>query len=193
METATISNSKPRKQLGDQLDRLDTILDVLSEGLNSSVADAAREGTRLAVKDALIEIMTDPTLRSRLHEASAPEPAQSAQPSRGPGLWARLKAKAARTVASVGRLASRAVAGAAGSVQGVADTVVGGVRALQGLGSLKQLAVVGIGVGIVLGLASFLAPHAVAAAVSGVSGAVAATAVQIGAWTRRTLHTLSLA
>ena len=51
--TMTASNHKlPRKQLADQLDRLDGILDALSEGLNGAVADAAREGTRLAVKDA---------------------------------------------------------------------------------------------------------------------------------------------
>ncbi len=72
MNAATIANDKPtRKQLSDQLDRLDSILDALSDGLNGAVADAAREGTRLAVKDAIVEIMTDPTLRAKLHQASA--------------------------------------------------------------------------------------------------------------------------
>ena len=41
MTTATMTNDKPRKQLSDQLDRLDGILDALSEGLTGSVTDAA--------------------------------------------------------------------------------------------------------------------------------------------------------
>src|SRR5271157_2019498 len=71
MTAATVTNSAPpRKQLSDQLDRLDGILDALSEGLNGAVTDATREGVRLAVKDAVIELLTDPTLRARLHEAT---------------------------------------------------------------------------------------------------------------------------
>ena len=38
----TTTNGKPkRKQLSEQLDRLDGIIDVLAEGLNKAVADAA--------------------------------------------------------------------------------------------------------------------------------------------------------
>ena len=63
--TETTTNGRPkRKQLSEQLDRLDGIIDVLAEGLNKAVADAAREGTRLAVKDAILEILTNPELRS---------------------------------------------------------------------------------------------------------------------------------
>ena len=48
--TATMNGKPRRKQLADQLDRLDGIIDALAEGLNGAVADAAREGTRQAVK-----------------------------------------------------------------------------------------------------------------------------------------------
>lgn len=34
MSAATATNGKPRKQLADQLDRLDSIIDTLAEGLN---------------------------------------------------------------------------------------------------------------------------------------------------------------
>src|SRR5687767_15125582 len=112
MSAASVGNTKPqRRQLSDQLDRLDGILDALSEGLNGAVADAAREGTRLAVKDAIIEIMTDPTLRARLHEATAPEPAPA--PAEKPGFWTRLKARAGQAAAAVADTASRLVDGAA--------------------------------------------------------------------------------
>jgi hypothetical protein len=75
----------------------------------------------------------------------------------------------------------------------VTDTAAEGVRALQRVGSLKKLALVGVGVGVAMGVASFLAPHTVAVAVSGICGAVAAAAVQIGVWTRRAFRALSMA
>ena len=72
MMSSPMTNGKPqRKQLADQLDRLDAILDCLAGGLNEAVADAAREGTRLAVKDAIIEILTNPDLRELVHRAQA--------------------------------------------------------------------------------------------------------------------------
>jgi hypothetical protein len=58
--TATMTNGKPRKQLSEQLDRLDSIIDVLAEGLPGAVTDACREGARAAVKDAIIEIVSTP-------------------------------------------------------------------------------------------------------------------------------------
>ena len=79
MSTAMLTNGKPRKQLSDQLDRLDeqldkqnAIIDALSEGLNGAVADAAKEGVKEAVKAAVIEMLTDPELRVALHKATAP-------------------------------------------------------------------------------------------------------------------------
>jgi hypothetical protein len=187
VNAASISNgTQQRKQLSDQLDRLDSILDALSEGLNGAVADAAHEGTRLAVKDAIIEIMTDPTLRSRLHEATAPAPAPKT------GFWAWVKARTDPAVAAVSGAASKLLDGAARSGQRVAGVAARGIRALQGLGRWKDLALVGLGVGVAVGLASFLAPHAVAAAVSGLSGAVAATALHVRIWTRRTARALAL-
>jgi len=44
--TATMNGRPQRKQLSDQLDRLDTMIDCLSDALPQAVADATREGTR---------------------------------------------------------------------------------------------------------------------------------------------------
>ena len=195
MTTATVTSDRPqRKQLSDQLDRLDGILDALSEGLNGAVADAAREGTRLAIRDAIVEILTDPSLRTRLHEASAPElPVVPVLPPQRPGWWARLKAKACQAVAAVGQTASALVNDAANGVQTVTKGARNSLRGVQALGNLKSLILVGVGVGIAVGAASFLAPHAVSAAVSGSIGAVAATAVQVGVWTRRAFRAFTMA
>ncbi|QJW94685.1 hypothetical protein [Frigoriglobus tundricola] len=76
MTATACTNGKPqRRQLADQLDRLDAIIDALAEGLNGAVADACREGTRLAVKDAIVEIMTNPQLRAMLAPQAVPVPA----------------------------------------------------------------------------------------------------------------------
>src|SRR6187455_2591403 len=97
MSTTTMTNGKPRKQLADQLDRLDAIIDALAEGLNGAVADACREGTRLAVKDAIVEILTNPELRAMLVPQTLPVPAPKTPDTppepKKPGLWTRIKAK----------------------------------------------------------------------------------------------------
>ena len=65
--TATHTNGKPhRKQLSDQLDRLDRIIDVMVDDLPEAVATATREGTRQAIRDVLTEVLTDPDVLSRL-------------------------------------------------------------------------------------------------------------------------------
>jgi hypothetical protein len=192
MTTATMPNGKPqRKQLSDQLDRLDGILDALSDGLNGAVADAARDGVRLAVKDAVIELLTDPTLRARLHEASAPEPSPApAAPVPKPGLGARLKAKAAQAVQTLATMATEVAAVVVRGGQRIAATAAEGLRAVRSFGRVKTLTLVGLGVGLAVGAASFLARHAVTGAVSAFCGAVATVAVQLNAWTRRTFRGL---
>jgi hypothetical protein len=64
--TATMNGRPQRKQLSDQLDRLDTINDALAEALPGAVADACKEGARAAVKDAIVEIMTNAEFHSLL-------------------------------------------------------------------------------------------------------------------------------
>jgi hypothetical protein len=187
--TTTITNAAPRKQLSDQLDRLDTILDGLGEGLNEAIADAAREGTRLAVKDAIVEILTDPTLRARLHETTAPE--APPQPERKPGFWARLKSQACQITQAVRETVSNVVAGAVGRVHAVTAAAGQVVRRLPALAHLKNLALVGLGVGVTMSVVSYYTPHAVAVVLSGVSGAVAAAAIHAGVWMRRTFRALT--
>lgn len=115
--TMTILNNRPeRKQLSDQLDRLDSILDGLSNALGEAVADASREGVRLAVKEAVIELLTNPDLRTSLHQASTPKAAPTAS------FWGRIKqrilqaaTRAATTVRSLVAAARRRVVSVARS------------------------------------------------------------------------------
>ncbi len=191
LSTATMPNVQPRrKQLSDQLDRLDSILEALSDGLNGAVADAAREGTRLAVKDAIVEIMTDPTLRTKLNQATAPEiPAELVKEDK-PGFWKRMKTKTQQALGSVRRMASSAVAAVKGKVKALAETVTETARSIRDLGTLKTMA---LAVGLTVAAVSFRAPHAASAALSGISSAVAAVAVRVGVWMGQTRRALSIA
>ena len=116
--SATMTNNRPeRKQLSDQLDRLDSILNGLADALNESVRDASRAGVREAVKEAVVELLTSADLRTALHQASALEVAP--KPSR----WNRLKQMIRDT-------AERVKAGVAHAAAAVAARVVDAVSAV---------------------------------------------------------------
>jgi hypothetical protein len=136
MTTAVMPNARPKRQLSDELDRLDeqlqrhdVILDALSEHLTAAVTDAARQGTEAAVKAAVVALLTDPDLRQDLHTASPPPREDK------PTAWQRLTTvvrgaavrvtKAARATAAA--VALRAVRGVA-AIRRAAVRVRDGVR-----------------------------------------------------------------
>jgi hypothetical protein len=192
MSATTMTNgTQRRKQLSDQLDRLDTqmeradtILDALSEGLNGAVADATREGTRAAVKDAVIELLTDPELRAALHRASAPPATVTLS------TWAWLRAQAKRLAIKARALGLAAAAAMASR----APAVRRGLTAATGYARLawqvKKVVLVGLGVGAAVAAVSYMGGHHLAAALSGVGAAITTVAVRAGLWVRRTLHRL---
>jgi hypothetical protein len=75
MSTA-IKNGPPRKQLSEQIDRLDGVIDALDEGLKGAVSDAVREAVGAAVNEAvqavLLELMTNAELQKAVRQVSAP-------------------------------------------------------------------------------------------------------------------------
>ncbi|MBM3981657.1 MAG: hypothetical protein FJ304_15545 [Planctomycetes bacterium] len=180
--SATVTNGKPpRKQLADQLDRLDQLIDTLGEGLNGAVADAAREGVRLAVKEVVVELMTNPELRALL---APPAPVPAPTPA-SKGAWSRIKSAASACAASATDVAERAKAATAKRWASAGEAVAAIGRATgEGL-SPKRVAAVGVGVGLAAGAANFFAPQAVAAIVGGATAAVAAVCAQVGAWLAR--------
>jgi hypothetical protein len=92
--SATMTNGKPqRKQLSDQLDRMDGIIDCLADALPEAVRDAVREGTEAALKQVLVNLLTDPDTLSRIRQAAGvPTPAET-RPSRSATFLARCRAK----------------------------------------------------------------------------------------------------
>ena len=80
------TNSKPRRQL----DRLDGIIDALSDGLNQAVAAAARDGTRTAMADVLKDLLTDPEVMTLVRTAAGTPPETSTGDDGRPTLLARV-------------------------------------------------------------------------------------------------------
>jgi high-affinity Fe2+/Pb2+ permease len=185
------TNGKPqRKQLSDQLDRFDTMLDGLSEALNVTIADAVRDGTRLALKDAVVEILTDPTLRSKLREATDPVK-PSAEPMKRSSFWEAAKARVAATSRALKTAGAMAASSAVSGVKTFVDAVRNPTNITALASTLKRLVWVGASAGIVIAVVSYFAPHTISAALSGLTAAVAAISILANNWTRRALQTVA--
>ena len=203
--TATM-NGKPavRKQLGDQLDRLDSIIDALAEGLPGAVADACREGARQAVKDAIIEIISNPELRTMLTPmrpepapivlTPTPNPNSSPEviPESKPGLFTRLKTKVAAVRKTLSGAATTAKEAVTTRCKSTSETICAVGKATGERFPVRRVLLVGLGVGLAVGLVSLLMPQAAVAVVSAVSVAATAVAVQTGSWLKRAARRFGL-
>src|SRR5436305_1044173 len=97
--TTSNGSSTQRKQLSDQLDRLDDILDGLAEALNESVADAVRDVVGQAVREAvaatLREVLSNPALLQAtlaLHGPPVAQPIHAQEAQQEPTFGQRLGA-----------------------------------------------------------------------------------------------------
>jgi hypothetical protein len=94
MSKNSLDNGTGRKQLADQLDRLDGILDGLAESFNAAIATTVEKAVSGAVKEAvegvLVEVLTNPVFQ-QLQKATAPEPTaapeKQSSPSRLSSVW----------------------------------------------------------------------------------------------------------
>ena len=194
--TATTNGKPQRKPLADQIDRLDDILDGLADALNGAVADAAREGARLAVKEAIFEVLTNPELRGLMARPQTPAPPTAPNPVPAPVLapsvWSSLKTRLAALRARAAQAVKPAIDKAAAQCR-AAKPVVAAAKSVVALAwRFKRVALTGLGVGLLTTAASYLAPHPVSAALTGVGGTLSALAVQGGLWVRATAKKLHL-
>ncbi|QDU21729.1 hypothetical protein [Urbifossiella limnaea] len=182
--TAT-TNGRPRKQLSEQLDRMDSIVDALAEALPEAVTDAVREGARQAVREVLAEVLTNPDLRALISGVTAarvappPPTAPDEYAPAAPGIWTRTKAKLAAVRAA-----------AAERFHVAAAKVAVATRTVAALMPVRKILAVGAGVGVAVGVASYLCPHGLSAVVGGVGGMCTAVGVQVGTWFRRSARSL---
>ena len=174
MSATMTANGKPRKQLSDQLDRLDAIIDALGEALPEAVTDAARAGSRQAVLDAITEVLTSPELKGFMQSMPPPNVTNPVEPvTPKPGPWARFKARIAAARAAVRE-----------RYHGYWTTVTTSVNLLASVVPLKKVLFVSAAVGVAVAVVGYLCPHEVAAMMGGIAGACAAVAAQVGWWLR---------
>jgi hypothetical protein len=182
--TMSKTNGQIRKSLGDQIDRLDAMLNGLAEGLSDAVARAVKDAVGAAVNEAvqvvLREALTSPELLVRLQgaaPAAAAAPAPAAYPPAGavakeggpPSRWATawkapaawLGAAGSRSVRRLGQ-ARRWAAGAWARV--------------RALGPYKYRLLAVAGVGVAVGAAACLAGPRLAA----MAGPVSRLAANLG-------------
>jgi hypothetical protein len=197
MSTTMAPNGRPqRKQLSDQLDRLDGIIDTLADGLNRAVADAAREGSREAVREILTELLTNPDVLSMIRTAvGSMIPAQSVPettvpPTHDPITKSRgMIATAATTVVKRVKAAGTSLVRV---VRDVCRSVAVAASAVRHSPRLKKTVLIGVGVGLATAVVA-TTNHTVAAALSGIGAAATAVVMQIGGWFRGTRLRLRLA
>jgi hypothetical protein len=187
MSNATGSNGRTRKQLADQLDRLDVILDGLADALNESVADAVRDVVgqvvREAVETTIREVLGNPELlRAALAAHTPPAPPQRPRP--------RPHFEAARNALSALLRKARQAAGVAKATVASARTwALSRVRAAAGLACgtgralwrCRAAAVVAVGSGVAAGVGVYHAGPALASVLCGI-GSTALTAVGFVLW-----------
>jgi hypothetical protein len=192
--TTTNNTTRPRKSLADQIQRLDSILDGLSEGLNEAVTTAVKEAVTTGVQQAIVEVLTNPELQQLLHPPTPPTPPPApptppAETHNGGGwlggLWLALSGTAGRVAKAATQAASAVGGWLAATAQKARDLVVGGVqkvrrgaRTLYGWVLTSSLAKV-VGVGGLIAAGCFMVNPALAGAVGGAALAVAAAVSQL--------------
>ena len=192
MATATMNGKLPRKQLSDQLDRIDTLMDGLADALPEAVADACRDGARQAVKDAVLELLASPEIRALIAEvtnaraATSPEPAASK-----PSIWTRVRAKLAAMRACIAEPIQKIKDAITSRVTTVAATLSFAARCLMAVMPFGKVLLIGAAVGLVVSIASYACPHSVSAVIAGLGAACTAVVAQVGGWFRRCLHLLA--
>lgn len=177
-------NGRPRRQLSDQIDRLDEVINGLEEYLPVAVADAARDGLRRAVHDVAAEIAGDPAILDKLRAALGTTSVAPSPPR--PSAWTRLKAvvrnAAAKAAAAVGLVRHTVTTGVGATLSKTKARVAGWTLLTL---PVKSILAVSLTIGVAAAIVTLASPPAVAALLSGLGAAVTSAAIQVGRWLRR--------
>ena len=200
MSTTTMNGKPQRKQLGDQLDRLDAIIDLLAEGLPGAVADACREGARQAMKDVILEVLSSPELRAMIAlpppmpapPMPVPAPVPPAPPEPKPSMWSKLKAKIAIAKEAITGVTSKAKYAVTMKFNAAKDTITAIGNASGEAVPVRRILLVTLGVGVVAGVGCLVVPQTMAAVVGAVGVATTTLSIQAARWLRSAARRVGL-
>ena len=188
--TASLNGRPQRKQLSDQLNRLDDIIDTLADGLPEAVGDAVRTGTQAALQQLLIETLTNPDTLALLRAALAP-PVMLTVADRKSFLArcrerCQIRSRSLRDAAAKSAERLRAfVRGCRVAARGTVSSAKSVYRGWNIAWQLKKAALIGLGIGAAVATLA-LVSHPLAACLSGTLAATTAFALQVAFWARRT-------
>ena len=131
MSTTTLNGKPQRKQLSDQLDRLDGIIDCLADALPDAVRDAVQEGTKAALQQVLLELFRNPDTLAMLRQGiplPAPSPvvetpAIPPTPPTSPSFWSRCRSAISETTRRLRQTLSPTLAAVKAKVADVKTTL----------------------------------------------------------------------
>jgi hypothetical protein len=172
-----LTNSKVRKSLSEQIDRLDKILDGLAQALNGAVADAVTQAVSLAVKEAvqtvLTEVLSNSDLRAQLQSGAVAPIATDAYPvirSSATSLVSRVAQSAAHLANwCTARLHALAQLGRR-AVQQVGRVATDLLARMQGLRLIVRPLAAALLLGVATGIAAYCAGPWLAGVVGGAGG-----------------------
>ena len=189
----TTNGRMPRKNLSDQLDRLDRILDGLDGALAGAITEAVKDAVSTSVAEAvrvtLIEIVTNPDVIALFRGGIPAAPQATSEsnpkvPSRvtlvdriRQGISAAWKWSLTKVKAVGQAITSRA--------RNIRAGVVGGVRKVNMIWRLKRPLLIALGVGSVMGTVAYASSPWMAAVLSGIAATGATLGAQLALWTRR--------
>lgn len=192
MNATTMTNGRGRKSLASQLDRLDQILDCLSDGLNEAVATAVKEAVAVAVEQAvrtaLCEVLTNPEVLAMLQGATQP---QNSQPKQSVGVRVRERiGEAASWVGNRLRQFGHTCCTVKNRVQ---QDMCAFRKRVQVLKPFRMSILIALSIGVIAGVTAYFVGPWLSAVVSGVGGFATTMAVQAGLWLRKMLGSSSCA
>jgi hypothetical protein len=146
MKTQKSSNGQaPRRQLSEQIDRLDLVIESLSENLNDAVATAVENAVGVAVQKAveavLLEVVSNPAVRELLRPQAPPTPpaptpvdgSEGGKGTNGPcAAWAWMRTTARKAHDAAGRILR-------GTPGGIWSVVLAGAGMASGVWFLAQI------------------------------------------------------
>jgi hypothetical protein len=187
-----LTNSKVRKSLSEQIDRLDKILDGLAEALNGAVADAVTQAVSLAVKEAvqtiLTEVLSNPDLRAQLQGSAVAPIAADAHPttrSTGTSMVSRVAQNAAHLANwCTARLHALAQLGRR-AVQQVGRVATDLLARMRGLRLFVRPLAAALLLGVATGIAAYCAGPWLAGVVGGAGSLGLRLALHVRRWVCR--------
>ena len=189
----TANGRLPRKNLSDQLDRLDRILDGLDGALAGAITEAVKDAVSTSVAEAvrvtLIEIVTNPDVIALLRGGSLA--AFQASREASPKVAARVTVvdRIRQGVSAAWKWSLRKIKAIglaiATRARSIRAGVVGTVRSVNMVWRLKRPLLIALGVGSVMGAVAYASSPWMAAILSGIAATGATLGAQLALWTRR--------